>query len=163
MPRVYEKIEGAITGEIAGKPLLQRGLFEWAVRCGARARSALRDRRQPDLLTDIQYRLADRLVLAKVRRLFGSELQVALVGAAPIAPELLEFFDACGVLVLEGYGLTQTCAATTLDTVEALRFGTVGKPLPGAQVAIANDGGVSSGAPMCSRATTAIPPPPRRH
>ncbi|MGO9497913.1 MAG: AMP-dependent synthetase/ligase [Solirubrobacteraceae bacterium] len=142
VPRVYEKIEGAITGEIAGKPLLQRGLFEWAVRCGARARSALRDRRQPDLLTDIQYRLADRLVLAKVRRLFGSELQVALVGAAPIAPELLEFFDACGVLVLEGYGLTETCAATTLNTVEALRFGTVGKPLPGAQVAIANDGEV---------------------
>ncbi len=142
VPRVYEKIEGAITGEIAGKPLLQRGLFEWAVRCGARARTALRDRRQPDLLTDIQYRLADRLVLAKVRRLFGSKLQVALVGAAPIAPELLEFFDACGVLVLEGYGLTETCAATTLNTAEALRFGTVGKPLPGAQVAIANDGEV---------------------
>jgi long-chain acyl-CoA synthetase len=140
VPRVYEKIEGAITGEIATKPTIQRGMFQWAVQCGARARRALRERRQPDLLTDVQYRLADRLVLAKVRRLFGSELQVALVGAAPIAPELLEFFDACGVLVLEGYGLTETCAATTLNTVDALRFGTVGKPLPGAQVAIADDG-----------------------
>jgi long-chain acyl-CoA synthetase len=94
VPRIYEKMHGAVTGEIARKPALQRGLFEWAIRCGARARRALRERRQPDLLTDVQYRLADRLVLAKVRRLFGPELQVALVGAAPIAPELLEFFDA---------------------------------------------------------------------
>ena len=140
VPRIYEKMQGAVTGEISRKPALQRGLFEWAMRCGARARIALRERRQPDLLTDVQYRLADRLVLAKVRRLFGPELQVALVGAAPIAPELLEFFDACGVLVLEGYGLTETCAATALNTVDALRFGTVGKPLPGAQVAIADDG-----------------------
>ena len=140
VPRIYEKMQGAVTGEISRKPALQRGLFEWAVRCGGRARRAIRERRQPDLLTDVQYRLADRLVLAKVRRLFGPELQVALVGAAPIAPELLEFFDACGVLVLEGYGLTETCAATALNTVDALRFGTVGKPLPGAQVAIADDG-----------------------
>ena len=140
VPRIYEKMQGAVTGEISRKPALQRGLFEWALRCGGRARRALRERRQPDLLTDVQYRLADRLVLAKVRRLFGPELQVALVGAAPISPELLEFFDACGVLVLEGYGLTETCAATALNTIDALCFGTVGKPLPGAQVAIADDG-----------------------
>jgi long-chain acyl-CoA synthetase len=72
--------------------------------------------------------------------LFGPKLQVALVGAAPVAPELLEFFDACGVLVLEGYGLTESCAATALNTIDALRFGTVGKPLLGAEVAIADDG-----------------------
>ena len=147
VPRIYEKMQGAVTGEISRKPALQRGLFEWAVRCGARARRALRERRQPDLLTDVQYRLADRLVLAKVRRLFGPELQVALVGAAPIAPDLLEFFDACGVLVLEGYGLTESCAAATLNTVDAVRFGTVGKPLPGAQVAIADDGEILIGGP----------------
>jgi long-chain acyl-CoA synthetase len=140
VPRIYEKIHGAVTGEVARKPAPQRGLFEWAVRCGGRARPTLRERRQPDLLTDIQYRLADRLVLAKVRRLFGPALQFALVGAAPVAPELLEFFDACGVLVLEGYGLTETCAAATINTVGAVRFGTVGKPLPGAEVAIAGDG-----------------------
>ena len=64
----------------------------------------------------------------------------ALTGAAPIGREVLEFFDACGVLVLEGYGMTETCAAATLNTPDAVRFGTVGRPLPGSEVAIAEDG-----------------------
>jgi long-chain acyl-CoA synthetase len=140
VPRVYEKIHGVARSKAAeGRPY-ERVLFQWALRCGARARPVLRVRRQPDLLTDLQYRLADRLVLSKVRQVFGSGLEVALVGAAPIAPELLEFFDACGVLVLEGYGLTESCAATTINTIDAVRFGTVGKVLPGAEVAIADDG-----------------------
>jgi long-chain acyl-CoA synthetase len=85
-------------------------------------------------LPAIQYRLADRFVLANVRRIFGDKFQMGLVGAAPVAPELLEFFDACGVLVLEGYGLSETCAAATLNTPGAVRFGIVGKPLPGTEV-----------------------------
>jgi long-chain acyl-CoA synthetase len=140
VPRIYEKIHGAVTGKAAeGRPH-ERALFQWALGCGAKARPILRERRQPDLLTDLQYRLADRLVLSKIRRVFGSGLEVALVGAAPVAAELLEFFDACGVLVLEGYGLTESCAASTINTVNALRFGTVGKALPGVELAIAEDG-----------------------
>ena len=140
VPRIYEKIHGAVSGKVAeGRPY-ERVMFDWALRVGGRARAALRARRQPDLLTDLQYRLADRLVLSKVRRAFGDRLELAMVGAAPIAPELLAFFDACGVLVLEGYGLTESCAAGTINTVDAVRFGTVGKALPGAEVAIADDG-----------------------
>jgi long-chain acyl-CoA synthetase len=75
-----------------------------------------------------------------VRDLFGGELRLGLTGAAPIGREVLEFFDACGVLVLEGYGMTETCAAATLNTRDRFRFGTVGRPLPGSEVAIANDG-----------------------
>jgi long-chain acyl-CoA synthetase len=86
--------------------------------------------------------LADRLVLSKVRGVFGDDLRLALSGAAPIGREILEFFDACGVLVLEGYGLTETCAASTLNTRRAHRFGTVGQPLPGTDVRIAADGEV---------------------
>ena len=148
VPRIYEKIHSAVTGKVAeGRPY-ERIMFEWALRCGGRARAALRARRQPDLLTDIQYRIADRLVLSKVRRVFGDRLELALVGAAPIAPELLGFFDACGVLVLEGYGLTESCAAGTLNTVDAVRFGTVGKALPGAEVAIADDGEILIRGPL---------------
>lgn len=142
VPRIYEKLHGAALGKAADGPAGQRALFEWAIGCGARARAALREGRLPGLLTDIQYRLADRLVLSKVRALFGPRLQLAMVGAAPVARELLEFFDACGVLVLEGYGLSESCAAATVNTIDALRFGSVGKPLPDTEIAIAPDGEV---------------------
>ena len=111
---------------------------------GARARAPAPGRARADAAARpvyrLRYRLADRLVLAKVRGAFGSRLQLGLIGAAPVAPELLEFFDACGVLVLEGYGLSESCAASTLNTPDALRFGTVGRPLPGTEVEIAADG-----------------------
>ena len=84
--------------------------------------------------------MADRLALAKVRALFGARLQMALVGAAPIDRELLEFFDACGVTVLEGYGMTESCAAATLNPAEAPRFGTVGKALPDSEVKVTAEG-----------------------
>ncbi len=140
VPRLYEKIHGALIGRIGDGPWLQRTLFHWALACGARARERLRAGKRLGTLQKLEYRLADRLVLAKVRTIFGRGLQVALVGAAPIAPELLRFFDACGVVVLEGYGLTESCAAATLNTPRATRFGTVGKPLPGTEVSTAPDG-----------------------
>ncbi len=140
VPRIYEKVHGAVIGRMADGPAAQRLLFEWALQQGARARRALRQGKLPGLITDVQYRIADRLVLSKVRAAFGPKLQMGLVGAAPVAPELLEFFDACGVLVLEGYGLTESCSAGTINTIDAVRFGTVGKPLPGTEVSISEQG-----------------------
>jgi long-chain acyl-CoA synthetase len=140
VPRIYEKMHSVVIGRVADGPAAQRALFDWAIKCGARARKALHEGHLPNLLTDVQYRLADRLVLAKVRSVFGPSLELAMVGAAPIGRDLLEFFDACGVLVLEGYGLTETCAASTINTVDAMRFGTVGKPLPGTEARVAHDG-----------------------
>jgi long-chain acyl-CoA synthetase len=134
VPRVYEKIHGAILGQVADSPAARRRLFAWAVAQGRRER-----RRGPGRVS-VRYRLADRLVLSRIRALFGERLQLALVGAAAIAPELLEFFDACGVLVLEGYGLTESCSVATLNTPGARRLGTVGRPLRGCEVAIASDG-----------------------
>jgi long-chain acyl-CoA synthetase len=83
---------------------------------------------------------ADRLVLSRVRALFGQDAQLVLTGAAPIDPKVPEFFDVCGIPVMEGYGLTETCAAATLNTPTEFRFGTVGRPLPGMEVGIAGDG-----------------------
>ena len=140
VPRIYEKIHGAVTGRIDGGPALQRALFHWALRTGARTRAGTREGKPAGLLGDLRYRVADRLVLSKLRSVLGPNLELALVGAAPVARELLEFFDSFGVLVLEGYGMTESCAAATLNTARAVRFGTVGKPLPGTEVAIADDG-----------------------
>jgi long-chain acyl-CoA synthetase len=140
VPRIFEKIHGAVVGRAQDGPAPARLVFRWALGSGARARTAVREGRGLGFASGIQYRVADRLVLSKVRNVFGPAHQLALVGAAPVARELLEFFDACGVLVLEGYGLTESCAAATLNTPAAVRFGSVGKPLPGTEVAIAADG-----------------------
>jgi long-chain acyl-CoA synthetase len=140
VPRIYEKVHGAVVGRIEDGPAPQQALFHWALARGTHARARLRGGHSLPLPQRLQYRLADRLVLAKVRDIFGGRLQLGLVGAAPVAQALLEFFDACSVLVLEGYGLSETCAAATLNAPGAVRFGTVGRPLPGTEVSVAPDG-----------------------
>jgi long-chain acyl-CoA synthetase len=86
-----------------------------------------------------EYALADRQILASVRDLFGGKVELALTGAAPVAKEMLEFFYACGVLILEGYGATETSAVVTVNSVEDFRFGTVGKALPATEIKISDD------------------------
>jgi long-chain acyl-CoA synthetase len=139
VPRVFEKVRTRALAAAEDAPAPKRRLFDWALATGGRMRAAEREGGASVLLR-AQHAVADRLVLSRVRRLFGDRLQVALTGAAPIARDVLDFFDACGVLVLEGYGLTESCAAGTLNTVDAHRFGTVGRPLPGTEVVIAPDG-----------------------
>ena len=82
----------------------------------------------------------DERLFARVRAAFGGRLRMAVTGAAPVAPEILEFFWACGVPVMEGYGMTETASAISINTVDEHRFGTVGKPLPDVEVRIAGDG-----------------------
>jgi long-chain acyl-CoA synthetase len=142
VPRVFEKVHTkALSGvEEAGR--LKRAIFHWALESGRRLREQERRGASPGALLRGRHALADRLVLSKVRGLFGPDIKLALTGAAPIAQDVLEFFDACGVLILEGYGMTETTAAATLNTQERFRFGTVGRALPGSEVSIAPDGEV---------------------
>jgi len=139
VPRVFEKVHTRALARSEDGNRATKALFGWAVGAGRTFREAERTGGVSPLVR-AQHALADRLVLSKVRGLFGDRIQLALTGAAPIAQEVLEFFDACGVLVLEGYGMTETCAAATLNTVEELRFGTVGRALPGTGVRIDEDG-----------------------
>jgi long-chain acyl-CoA synthetase len=132
---VFEKIHARAHASSAAR----RRILEWAVAVGRRARAAERNGRVSPLVR-AQHAAADRLALSKVRGLFGDRLELALTGAAPIAVEVLEFLDACGVTVLEGYGMSETCAAATLNPPGAPRFGTVGPALPGMDVEIADDG-----------------------
>ena len=141
VPRVFEKIHTRALAGVEDGGALKRHLFAWALGVGRRARAAAA-RGGPGPLLRAEHAVADHLVLSKVRGLFGGDLQLAVTGAAPIAADVLEFFNACGVLVLEAYGMTETCAAGTLNTPEAFRFGTVGRPLPGTEVAVADDGEV---------------------
>jgi long-chain acyl-CoA synthetase len=140
VPRVFEKVHTAILGGVEEQSRVRRTIFRWALAEGARARARAEGGRTAGPIARRRHDLADRLVLSKVRAAFGDGLRVGLTGAAPVSREILEFFDACGVLVLEGYGLTETCAASTLNTAEEHRFGTVGRPLPGVEIKVADDG-----------------------
>ncbi len=140
VPRVWEKIYSAATTGIADQPRLKRSIFGWALGVGHRVRERERAGRHPGRLLEAQHRLADRLVLSKVRDLFGGRLELAVTAAAPIGAEVLEFFDACGILLLEAWGMTETCAAGTINTDVAMKVGTIGKPVPTLEIRVAPDG-----------------------
>jgi len=140
VPRIFEKIYTAATSSIEKEGGLKKAVFDWAIRVGQRMREVERAGREPGFLLRGQYEFADRKVLSKIRALFGDRLRLATSGAAPINPDILRFFDAAGVLVLEGWGMTETSTAATISTPEEFKIGTIGKPFAGCEVKIAEDG-----------------------
>jgi len=140
VPRIFEKIYTAATAKAESAGGLTKAVFNWAIRVGHKVRELERQGRQPGPLLRWQYKIADKQVLSKIRGLFGGRLRLAVSGAAPINPEILRFFEAAGVLVLEGWGMTETSTAATISTPEDYKIGTIGKPFPGCQVRIAEDG-----------------------
>jgi long-chain acyl-CoA synthetase len=140
VPRVFEKIYTIAHGAIEAKPPEERRQAEEAIALGYKVRSMMaRGEEIPAELKE-PFEKADEELFKNVRAIFGGEVRQATSGAAPIAREILEFFLACGVPVLEGYGMTETATAATFSTVEHHRFGTVGRALPGVELKIAEDG-----------------------
>jgi long-chain acyl-CoA synthetase len=140
VPRIFEKIYTAATGKAEKAGGIQKRIFSWAIGVGKKVREIERQGRQPGPLLKAQYALADRLMLANIRNLFGGQIVEAVSGAAPINPEILRFFDAAGVLVLEGWGMTETSTAATIARPDDFKFGTIGKPFKGTEIKIADDG-----------------------
>jgi long-chain acyl-CoA synthetase len=140
VPRIFEKIYTAANSGIEKEGGLKQKIFNWAIGIGAKMRATERSGRKPGFLLSRQYAFADDKVLSKIRNLFGGELRLAVSGAAPINPEILRFFDAAGVLVLEGWGMTETSTAATISSPDDFKVGTIGKPFPGCEVKIAGDG-----------------------
>ncbi|MGE5087221.1 MAG: AMP-dependent synthetase/ligase [Bacillota bacterium] len=139
VPRIFEKIYAAILAQIQTQPLKLK-LFNWAIGVGKRVGEyKLSGQILPlDLLA--QYEIARRLVLRKITDAFGGHLRFAISGGAPIPKDIALFFHAAGVLILEGYGLTETTAAITVNTAYNYRFGSVGRPIGEAKIKIAHDG-----------------------
>jgi long-chain acyl-CoA synthetase len=140
VPRIFEKIYTAANSGIDKAGGLKKKIFHWAIGVGAKMRERERSGRRPGFLLARQYAFADGQVLSKIRNLFGGNVRLAVSGAAPINPEILRFFDAAGVLVLEGWGMTETSTAATISTPDDFKVGTIGKPFPGCEVRIADDG-----------------------
>jgi long-chain acyl-CoA synthetase len=140
VPRIFEKIYTAATGNVEKEGGIKKVIFNWAVGVGKKVRERERAGKPIGGLLKRQHKFADEKVLSKIRGLFGGNLKLAVTGAAPINPEILRFFDAAGVLVVEGWGMTETSTAATISRPEAFKFGTVGVPFNSCEVKIADDG-----------------------
>ncbi len=140
VPRVFEKIYTLAHGAIEAKPPEERERAEQAIALGVKVRDMINRGEQVPAQLQAPFDEADEQLFKNVRAIFGGDVRRATSGAAPIAREILEFFWACGVPVLEGYGMTETATAATVSTVENHRFGTVGRALPGVELKIADDG-----------------------
>ena len=140
VPRIFEKLYTLATTALAKASDSERKQFEQAVELGVemRAREA-RDENVPDEMR-AAYEKADPILFKPVRDLFGGRVRLAVSGAAPIAPEILKFFYAAGVPVLEGWGLTETTGVGCLVRPEHPKFGTIGQPLPGMEVRVSDEG-----------------------
>jgi long-chain acyl-CoA synthetase len=137
VPRVFEKIYNSAEqkADLGGKGRIFRAAADTAVAHS----EALAAGKVPFLL-GLRFRLFDRLVYAKLRDALGGRVEYAVSGSAPLSPRLSHFFRSIGVLILEGYGLTETTAPATVNRARELRIGTVGRALPGIEVRIADDG-----------------------
>ena len=140
VPRIFEKVYAGVLATVRdGHPLTAR-LFGWGIGIGVEVARLRRQGQRPGLLLSARHRVADRLVLARIRSRFGGRLRFFISGAAALSTEIAEWFDAVGLPVLEGYGLTETCATTFFNRPGRPEYGTVGLPLPGTGVALAEDG-----------------------
>ena len=134
VPRIFEKIYNEARGKAEGD--VKEKMLDKAIEVGKKYRDLERRGESPGPVLRAEFELFDKQLFSKVRDLFGGNVRFAFTGAAPVAAEMLEFFYACGVLVLEGYGLTETAALIAVNRPDDFKFGTVGKPLPGIEVKI---------------------------
>ena len=140
VPRVFEKVYAGILARADAETGAKKSIFHWAVNVGRKV-SRLRQARQPiPAVLGLQHRVADKLVFAKMRAALGGRLRFAVSGGAPLSKEIAEFFHAAGILILEGYGLTETCPALTFNRESHFKFGSVGQVQPGVELKIAADG-----------------------
>lgn len=156
VPRIWEKLFSAIEIKMRDATLAKRALYAWAVRVGravnARRQQALSEGRDPDAAVPArlaaEWRLADQAVLRHLRKKLGFDrTRFAITGAAPIAPDIIDYFQAIGIPLVEGYGQTESSAIISVNPAGASPLGTVGLPVPGMDVRIAEDGEILARGP----------------
>ncbi len=140
VPRMLEKIRAKIEAQADAKGTRARSILDWAISVG-RTVNDMRWRDHPvGIRLKVQHKLAERLVFSKIKQGLGGSLRLLISGGAALDPELATWFEAIGIAVREGWGLSETTAPATLNGEQDFLFGSIGKPLDGTEIAIANDG-----------------------
>ena len=147
VPRLYETMHDRILRAVQeGSPLKQK-IFQWGVSVGASVSSAIQNGKKPSPILQLQQNIADKLVFAKLKAATGGRLRFFVSGGAALPQAIAEFFHAAGILILEGYGLTETSPVISLNHPTAWKFGTVGQQVSGVEVHIAEDGEILTRGP----------------
>lgn len=141
VPRLYERVHARVVSTVEAGPKLRQRIFGWAVGLGRQKYANHLARQSDSVWLRAQFALADRLVFARIRARTGGRVRYFVSGSAPLAREIGEFFYACGMLVLEGYGLTETSPFVSINRPDDLVFGTVGRPAPDTEVRIEEGSG----------------------
>jgi long-chain acyl-CoA synthetase len=140
VPRLFEKIHATVLDQVDRGSAPKKSMFQWALGVGGKYQHRKADKVRIGPLLAAEHAVADRLVLAKIRDVVGGPKNVFSAGGAPLSKEIEEFFFAVGVLICQGYGLTETTAMLTCNSSGGFRFGTVGLPVLGSEVRIAEHG-----------------------
>jgi len=139
VPRIFEKVHDRIVASAEKGSQLKRLIFHWAMKIGKERSRKISAQQAPGMLLNLKFGLADRLVFKKIRDALGGRVRFAVSAGAPLSADVGEFIQSLGIRVLEFYALTETITGT-MTTFEESRFGTVGKPMPGCEVKLAEDG-----------------------
>ncbi len=140
VPRLYEKMYAKIIDKVNNDPPLAQKIFWWAIKIGKKSTPYLVKQQRPGGWLGLKLSLADKLVFSKIKEKVGGRLRYFASGGAPLSREIAEFFASANILILEGYGLTETSPVIATNTPEYVKFGTVGRPIEGVEVKIADDG-----------------------
>ncbi len=140
VPRLFERMYSRIIKNVETQPEKKQKIFYWALQIGSEFNNLRRNKQSVPIGLKIKFKLASKLVFAKLKEKTGGRLRFFISGGAALSRDLAEFFESMGILIIEGYGLTESSPVIACNRINDYKFGTVGKPLPGVEIKIAKDG-----------------------
>lgn len=140
VPRLYEKFYAGVLANVESQSPFKQRVFNWATRIGREVSKLKVEHKPIPAWLKLRYSIANKLVFKQIYELMGGRLKFFVSGGGPLAKEIAEFFHSLGIVIIEGYGLTETSPVTNVNRPDELRFGSVGPPIPGVEIKIAEDG-----------------------